>query len=100
MVAVTAVRTEWRLNVRLKDRQLLAQYIGRTGLNISGRELARRAGLKQAIVGHLLSGRRQTCSKATAVAIEKALACPAGLLFVESVSTVRADGRRVQESAA
>lgn len=90
------VRAEWRLNVRLKDRHLLADYIGPTGLNISGRELARRAGLKQAIVGHLIGGRRQTCSKATAVAIERALGCPPGLLFVESVSVVRADGRQVE----
>lgn len=89
------IRAEWRLNVRLKDRQLLVQYIGPTGLNISGRELARRAGLKQAIVGHLAGGRRATCSKATAVAIERALGCPAGLLFDESVPVVRADGRQV-----
>lgn len=81
--------------MRLKDRQLLARYIGQYGLNISGRELARRAGLKPAIVGHLLGGRRTTCSKATAVAIERALGCPNGLLFVETVSSVRADGRRV-----
>jgi hypothetical protein len=94
VTVLTPVRTEWRLNVRLKDRQLLARYIGRDGLNISGRELARRAGLGRAIVGHLLSGRRTTCSKATAVAIERALGCPNGLLFVETVSAVRADGRR------
>lgn len=91
-----AVRAEWRLNVRLKDRQLLVQYIGPTGLNISGRELARRAGLKQAIVGHLIGGRRTTCSKATAVAIERALGCPQGLLFDETVSVVRADGRQAE----
>jgi hypothetical protein len=28
------------------------------------------------------------------VAIERALGCPNGLLFVETVSAVRADGRR------
>lgn len=87
--------TEWRLNVRVKDRDLLSKYIGPNGLGISGRELARRAGLKPAIVGHLLSGQRSTCSKRTAVAIERALGCPAGLLFDESVSAVRADGRQV-----
>jgi hypothetical protein len=93
------VRTEWRLDVRLKDRRLLAQYIGPTGLDISGRQLARRAGLGQAIVGHLISGRRTTCSKRTAAAIERALGCPTGLLFVESVSAVRPDGKRVKEAA-
>lgn len=95
MTTTTPIRIEWKLNVRLKDRRLLAHYIGPTGLDISGRELARRAGLGQAIVGHLISGRRTTCSKSTAVAIERALGCPAGLLFDETVSAVRPDGRRV-----
>lgn len=69
--------------MRLKDRDLLRRYIGPSGLNISGRELARRADLGQAIVGHLLSGRRTTCSRRTAIRIETALGCPAGLLFGE-----------------
>lgn len=88
------MRTEWRLHVRLKDRELLNRYIGKQGLRISGRELARRANVSPAIVNHLRSGERTTCSKRVAVAIEEALGCPPGLLFVESVSTVRADGRR------
>ena len=95
----TATAELWRLNVRLKRRELLRNYIGAAGLNISGRELARRAGKGQAIVGHLLSGRRNTCSKSTAVAIERALGCPAGLLFSESVSVVRADGGQISEVA-
>lgn len=94
------VRTEWRLDVRLKDRDLLRKYIGPSGLNISGRELARRADLGPAIVGHLLSGKRETCSKHTAVAIERALACPPGLLFVESAFAVRPDGRAPKADAA
>ena len=69
--------------MRLKDRQLLAKYIGPGGLNMSGRQLAKNAGLKPAIVGHLLSGRRATCSKATAEAIERALEAPTGLLFAD-----------------
>lgn len=99
MITAYPVRTEWRLNVRLKDPDLLRRYIGPNGLNISGRELARRAELGQAIVGHLLSGRRTTCSKRTAVAIEEALGCPRGLLFDESVSVVRADGKRTTVAA-
>ena len=69
--------------MRLKDPDLLRRYIGPNGLDISGRELARRAGLGQAIVGHLLSGRRSTCSRPTATRIEAALGCPTGLLFGE-----------------
>lgn len=85
--------------MRVKDDELLRRYIGPSGLNISGRELARRAKLGQAIVGHLLSGRRTTCSLATARAIEEALGCPRGLLFDESVSAVRADGRQSRRVA-
>lgn len=86
--------------MRLKDPDLLRRYIGQNGLNISGRELARRAGLKPAIVGHLLGGRRTTCSKRTAVRIEEALGCPSGLLFDETAFAVRADGKRSHRGAA
>lgn len=72
------------LDVRLKDRDLLRRSIGPDGLGISGRELARRAGLGQAIVGHLIGGRRDTCSRRTATRIEQALGCPSGLLFEEA----------------
>lgn len=85
--------------MQLKDRELLKRYIGKQGLNISGRQLAERAGVSQALVGFLISGRRNSCSKGTASKIEGALGCPPGLLFVESTSVVRADGKRVEVSA-
>lgn len=78
----------WRLNVKLRSRRLLQDYVKHLGL--SGREVAKRAGLGHAIVAHLLNGTRTTCTPATARAIEEALGCPRGLLFEESVSTVKA----------
>ena len=80
-------RDPWRLYVRLRSHRLLKEYVKHMGL--SGRELAKRAGLGHAIVGHLLKGTRATCNPATAKAIEEALGCPPGLLFEPLVSSVR-----------
>lgn len=38
--------------------------------------------LSPAMIGHLRSGRRKTCSPETAAAVEKALGCPPNVLFV------------------
>jgi transcriptional regulator with XRE-family HTH domain len=65
--------------MRIRNRQVLGAYIGLLGL--SEREFATMAGLSHATVNHLLTGRRGSCSVGTAVAIETALRCPAGLLF-------------------
>ena len=80
-------RDPWRLYVRLRSHRLLKEYVKHMGL--SGRELAKRAGLGHAIVGHLLKGTRTTCNPATAKAIEEALGCPPGLLFEPFVASVR-----------
>lgn len=76
----------WRLIVRLKSKRALNEYAAFHKL--SGRALARKAGLGQAIVGHLMSGRRTTCNLATARALEEALDCPAGFLFEPTMSGV------------
>lgn len=72
--------------MRLKSRRALTEYC--EFHNLSGRALAKRAGLGPAIVGHLMAGRRSTCNLATARAIEEALQCPPGFLFEPSVSPV------------
>lgn len=83
----------WRLNVELRSRRLLLDYL--KAMKWSQRRLAQEAGLGHAIVNHLCKGTRKTCSKATSAAIEEALRCPPGLLFVESVSIVSpSNGRR------
>lgn len=94
---MTPIPDTWRLVVRLKSRRALAEYV--KFHRLTGRGLARQAGLKPAIVGHLLSGRRSTCSLRTATAIEEALQCPPGFLFVPKVSPV-ADATRQTGRAA
>ncbi len=82
----------WRLNVELRSRRLLLDYL--KAMRWSQRELAREAGLGHAIVNHLCNGKRKSCNKATAAAIEEALRCPPGLLFVVTASTVSASNGR------
>jgi transcriptional regulator with XRE-family HTH domain len=65
--------------MQLRSRRALADYIDLLG--ISERQLARSAGLSHSTVNHLVTGRRNTCSLRTAVAVERALDCPLGLLF-------------------
>jgi len=76
--------TQGRLWVKLTSRQVLRQYM--EFRQETNRSLAEKAGLGYAIVGHLRSGKRNTCSPRTARAIEEALACPPGLLFVPKIS--------------
>jgi len=65
--------------MQLRSRRALADYIDLLG--VSERQLARNAGLSHSTVNHLVTGRRSSCSLRTAVAIERALDCPPGLLF-------------------
>jgi transcriptional regulator with XRE-family HTH domain len=65
--------------MRLRSRLILIALIDHAEL--SGRELARLSGLSHSTVNHLVTGRRLTCSVSTALAIAKALRCPAGTLF-------------------
>lgn len=86
---------DWRLAVRLKSRRELREYM--QFHKVSGRELAKRAGLSQGTVNHLVRGGttgRNTCSLATAKAIEEALQCPPGFLFEPSLSRVADVTRR------
>jgi DNA-binding Xre family transcriptional regulator len=65
--------------MQLRSRRALGDYIDLLG--ISERQLARNAGLSHSTVNHLVTGRRNSCSLRTALAIERALDCPPGLLF-------------------
>lgn len=77
----------WRLTVRLKSRRALADYMEFRNIT-SAYQLARAAALKPGVVGHLVSGRRNSCSPKTARAIEEALGCPPGFLFDPKMSQV------------
>jgi len=49
----------------LRNRAFFASLVGQVG--ISERELGRRAGLSHSTVDHLVTGRRTSCSAATAI---------------------------------
>jgi DNA-binding XRE family transcriptional regulator len=66
--------------MRLRDRLIFVALIEDAAL--SERELARRAGLGHSTVNHLMTGRRTTCSLATALAITRVLGCPVSTLFI------------------
>ena len=66
--------------MRLRSRAVLVECLKLA--QVSERELARRAGLSHSTVNHLCTGRRDTCSRASAAAIERALNLEEGKLFV------------------
>lgn len=76
----------WRLIVKIKSRRTLKEYA--KFHKLSGRALAKKAGLSPAIVNHLMSGERDTCNLETARKLEEALQCPPGFLFEPSMSRV------------
>ena len=65
--------------MRIRNAEVLREYVALLG--ISERALARAAGLSHSTVNHLMTGRRITCSAATAAAIEAALGCASGVFF-------------------
>jgi transcriptional regulator with XRE-family HTH domain len=66
--------------MRLRNRQVLLACLELARL--SERELARRAGISHSTINHLCTGRRNSCSRASATAIERALEVEEGKLFV------------------
>lgn len=94
---------DWRLIVKLRSRRALLEFMQYQGL--SGRALARKAGLSPAIVGHLArdshsKSARRTCSIKTARAIEEALGCPPGFLFEADMCSVAAHTTHREKVAA
>lgn len=80
---------EGRFWVKLISAQALAQYMEHRGFTV--RSLAERVGCSRSLIGHLRSGKRNTCDPKYARAIEKCLDAPAGSLFVPQVSRVSRD---------
>lgn len=82
--------TDRGLWVRLISREAFRQYMQFRGeTNVS---LGRKAGVSKAIVGHLRSGQRVTCTGRTANAIERALNAPPGSLFLAEVANATRGG--------
>lgn len=65
--------------MRLRSREVFVGLID--SAEISEREVARRAQLSHSTVNHLVTGRRTTCSLATAIAIERVFFSRPGTLF-------------------
>ena len=82
------------IRVRLRSLRDLRTTMEFRGIN-SGYELAKRAGLKQGAVNHLVHGRRNTCSGKTAAAIAEALNEPTERLFVLDRSAVHDNRERL-----
>lgn len=76
----------WRLEMRLKDRRVLAEFMAYKHLTV--RELAARTGISRSLIGHLRSGHRNTCKAEAARLIEEKLGAPPGLLFEPRASRV------------
>jgi hypothetical protein len=86
-----------RFWVKLISAQAFAQYLDHRGFTVRGladavaKELIRRGegtACSPAVIGHLRSGKRNTCKPETARAIERCLGAPPGSLFVPQVSRV------------
>jgi transcriptional regulator with XRE-family HTH domain len=71
--------------MRLQSGEILRAFMRQRG--ISERTLARYAGCSRAMVGHLLHGRKTTCSPQLAVKIAEALSVPLEALFAPRMST-------------
>ena len=82
-------RSAWRLEVKVKDRRILADYIQFRRLSYA--QLAAKVGCSKATIGHLCTGATTSTRKEWARAIEEALDAPAGSLFVATVSRVSED---------
>ncbi|MGW9825104.1 transcriptional regulator with XRE-family HTH domain [Brevibacterium pityocampae] len=79
--------------MKLISTEAFRSYVGHRKMTIE--EVAYRAGVSKALVGHLHSGKRNSCRDDNAARIERALDAPEGSLFLREVSTVTRDvGRR------
>ena len=74
------LRSHWRVYVELKSLAALLDFMTLRRVD-SAYELARIADLGVGITGHLVAGRRKTCSPETAAKIEGALKVDPGVLF-------------------
>ena len=78
--------------MRLISKEAFRSYMEFRGeTNVS---LGRKADVSKAIVGHLRSGQRDTCTPKTARKIEKALNAPPGSLFVAELPHATRGERR------
>mgnify|MGYP002759651100 FL=1 len=68
-------------DLRLVDHTSLARYMDYRGFSV--RSLAARTGVNRSTIGHLRSGKRNTCGPEAAKAIARALDVPVDMLFAD-----------------
>lgn len=95
--------TQWRFEVLLISNEALASYMDYREFTVRGLasavELITKEKCSHQVIGHLRSGKRNTCRPETAKAIEKALKAPPGSLFVPRISRVSRDVEPVLKRA-
>lgn len=72
--------------MKLKSREILIAFMVREDFSVT--RLAQYAGCSRAMIGHLRSGHKTSCTPALADRISEALGVPRIALFDERVSTV------------
>lgn len=75
------------------DRKVLRFYLNGSG--ISERELARKAQVSHSTINHYVTGRRTTCTPATAGKINKALGAQPGDIFQANLFFVASSKERI-----
>lgn len=84
------MRTRWPKGtwMRLVSKERLRSFIGpEPEKKMSGRRLARYAGVHPSFIDHLTSGRRRSCEPPTARRIAEALGVPLDVLFEVHMSS-------------
>ena len=82
------IRYEGRFELKLISPQALAQYMLTRGFTVRSLAVAVGKPKSRSTIGHLRSGKRDTCDPELARQIEKVLNAPKGSLFLPSVSRV------------
>lgn len=81
--------SEWRLDVKVRDRRMLKKFLELRGESYAS--LATKVGCSKATIGHLVTGQTTSTRPVWAKAIEEKLDAPQGSLFVAKVSRVSQD---------
>lgn len=108
VTAITSHRWPKGTQMKLKSAELLRAFVGpEPEKKMSGRKLARYAGVDPSFINHLTAGRRKSCTPTVARNIAEALEVPLTVLFdpIESltkrqtIAHERARTARVQRKA-
>jgi len=83
--------------VKLISQEAFRSYVKHRGMTMS--EIGEKAGVSRQLVGHLHSGKRNSCKPENARGIEKALDAPRGSLFLDQASLVARDTKRQKIAA-